>query len=471
MKLNETYLELGLKFKDILSQILDEHKIEQLEINIIKWILSHQYKDIVPLVGTNAEFLASGEIEYLRPTKNKEGEVVFKKVKASPERYITKLLKDLQFPDSIPAATIEKLCGRIKKELFTNLEVKLIVGEGIKWCYNENNGYVSSCMSTEHKEDYLSLYTNNPEKVACMVCLNEGKVVARSLIFNTLNGVTREGIYYKNTAYQLTLEEYLTDTTKRNQSLFEHVLNQNANVEIWKYLIQDEWTVAGEGEDEIVPLNIRGLEQMPYIDTYSSISFIDENNIELYTETSNYAEFAEAKCTNGNITCKCPDCLGDLTVECTECDGTSEIDCNECEGRGKTDCDVCDGEGEIDCAEDCDEGWNTCDECKGQGIVKCCDDEDCYDCNGDGQKECEGCKGIGKTKCDYCDKKGKIECSQCEGDRTVECPECNGYGVSSCYKCEDGKMDCKTCTPYSTYKDAPEGIIDCNLSEAKKIYL
>lgn len=72
----------------------------------------------------------------------------------------------------------------------------------------------------------------------------------------------------------------------------------------------------------------------------------------------------------------------------------------------------------------------------------------CEVVNTEPDEECDDCDGNGQYPCDTCDADGKVECKTCwgRGDiRSVECVRCNGHGETMCPKCDDGFINCYSC--------------------------
>ena len=82
-----------------------------------------------------------------------------------------------------------------------------------------------------------------------------------------------------------------------------------------------------------------------------------------------------------------------------------------------------------------------CDECEGDGNVSC------SWCDGDGVVPCDYCTN-GTIDCEDCDGTGEIEdetCSTCQGGGELKCNECDGEGEEACSSCDNGNVDCEIC--------------------------
>jgi len=81
--------------------------------------------------------------------------------------------------------------------------------------------------------------------------------------------------------------------------------------------------------------------------------------------------------------------------------------------------------------------------------------EDCDDCNGNGDVECDYCDGSGGISCGICDGDGEDDdgstCSNCAGEGHVDCRECDGNGRETCRNCGgSGDVDSSKLNYYNT---------------------
>ena len=98
----------------------------------------------------------------------------------------------------------------------------------------------------------------------------------------------------------------------------------------------------------------------------------------------------------------------EVEEECNQCDGNGQIECDQCDGNGTISCDTCDGDGVIECVD-----------CDGKGEIT----------KEDGTtEECTFCAGEGLVDCDDCDREGRIECNDCDGRGGYTCNDCDGDG-------------------------------------------
>jgi hypothetical protein len=113
---------------------------------------------------------------------------------------------------------------------------------------------------------------------------------------------------------------------------------------------------------------------------------------------------------------------------CDNCDGDGNETCQYCDGNGQISCDSCEGEGEVDCNVCDGEGNTECSECEGEGDIE--------------GETCDNCSGKGEVECDSCGASGRKTCGNCGGDGYESCDECNGNGSINCDYCDsDGQID------------------------------
>jgi len=113
---------------------------------------------------------------------------------------------------------------------------------------------------------------------------------------------------------------------------------------------------------------------------------------------------------------------------CDNCDGDGNVTCQYCDGNGQISCDSCEGEGEVDCNMCDGDGKTECSECDGEGDIE--------------GETCDNCSGKGEVECDSCGASGRKTCGNCGGDGYESCDECNGNGSINCDYCDsDGQID------------------------------
>lgn len=118
-----------------------------------------------------------------------------------------------------------------------------VKGEDIRWSYLGDNYYEhngdlgNSCMRYRNCQSYLNIYTENPEKISLAVLKKDGKIAARSLLWDlkeTEGSTYHDRIYFTNEETKLTLEAKLIslgykDAYKGNPSLTAHLNNVDFN--------------------------------------------------------------------------------------------------------------------------------------------------------------------------------------------------------------------------------------------------
>ena len=103
-----------------------------------------------------------------------------------------------------------KECGNLGDLLYEELKE-----EDIRWAYYEDNYYGNggtlhaSCMRYGNCQDYLDIYTQNPDKISLAVLKKEGKIAARSLLWEHDEGTLFDRVYFINEETKLTLQAKL----------------------------------------------------------------------------------------------------------------------------------------------------------------------------------------------------------------------------------------------------------------------
>jgi hypothetical protein len=412
LNINEAILFYDSDFNTFLRKIYEGPNCLEKEAAGILWNNTHkQYK---PLVGTEIKLLKSGEVQYNRVIQTNSGEA-FKLQKAGLQRFLTQLFKDIGRPQN--QNIIDALSRRLKSfVLVDEVQVKLVVGSAIPWCYLSDNtletgSLNTSCMRYDSKQDFLELYKINPDRIALLVVFQKDLVVARKLIWRTnSNKITYDTTYYAAAEYITIIYQYIEDLEKRKTLLEPTELTNSIMTEkeitvlnTWKTWLDKEWYAADDSSsyDNIDLTNIP--QYMPYLDTYHYVD-ISQGMITL---SKDYADY---KATSQN---------GYITSDCQSCDGTGKHECTECEGRGTKEC------------EDCYNG-SMCEICADGKI-------DCPNCEETGKdSNCDLCKGKTEITCPECD--GDFECQTCDAAGYIDCSECWGRGSLTCSDCNNGTV-------------------------------
>jgi hypothetical protein len=395
MKLNEAKLKYEELFISYLYRIRAGH--ECIEKKAAEILIFHTGDNFFPIAGTNLDVLPDGSIQYDRVFKNKEGIEELKTQKAGLQRFLTQLFKDIGKPQN--QNIIDALSRRLKSYADSKgVEIKLVVGSAIPWCYLDDNTIESgslgrSCMRTSDKQEYLELYEINPESVALLVVVSNGLVVARRLIWHTDNDIiTYDTIYTASPGYESMIEEVSQFAANRGDILTPSEWTKSVmteedleNLEHWEQYLDARWDKPRS--EDITIYNIP--KYMPYLDTYYDVT-VDRETITLYNGHS--GEYI-ARSQEGYISRTCQNCGGNGSIDCDDCNGNGEVDCPEC--GGDDNCPSCEGSGE---SEEKDEDGNliSCDSCNGFGTGNC------PNCSA-GTIRCNNCSGEGLFWCEYCD--------------------------------------------------------------------
>lgn len=179
-----------------------------------------------------------------------------------------------------------KECGEDGDLIYEELK-----GEDIRWAYHEDNYYAhsgdlgNSCMRYDKCQEYLDIYVENPEKISLAVLKKEGKIAARSLLWDirdTKGAIYHDRIYFIDEKTKLTLEAKL-------QSL--------------------DYKDAYRGDNLEVRLNKVNFHYYPYMDSFRCLSL----NGYVSTDSSSYDYHLD--CPDGgpnHSTSECPCCADDV---------------------------------------------------------------------------------------------------------------------------------------------------------------
>lgn len=127
---------------------------------------------------------------------------------------VGKLLDYLNIPiNDFKGYEIQELISYLKKG--STEDFKIVDGEDILWAYHCNNydegESMGSCMRYEAAQQYLGIYTDNPDDIKCLVLVNpnNNKVRGRALLFNMDNGQTyMDRVYVINAEYRHLFNQY-----------------------------------------------------------------------------------------------------------------------------------------------------------------------------------------------------------------------------------------------------------------------
>ena len=338
----------------------------------------------------------------------------------------------------------------IEKEAFTRFEI--VKGDDIKKWYHVNNYYKelgtlgSSCMRYAKCQDYLSIYSENTDRVSLIILKSADdpdKITARALLWLDDKGRKfMDRVYIINSADIELFIDFAKENGfyyKKNQTFHtgDPIMFNGEELER-----DDSWVT--------VTLENSSFDDYPYMD---SLKYLLREDGKLTTNYNSHYDSELTSTDGGDGSCdncggrgnfECEDCSGSGERECYRCDGDGEQECSECEGDGTEICPKCDGDGEVEC-RDCDGyGEINCETCNGDGTDE--EGEECSDCEGKGKTSCDTCHGDGRSTCDKCDGECTVECKECGGRGLEECGRCDGDGTSECDECGgSGRVDCYEC--------------------------
>lgn len=118
--------------------------------------------------------------------------------------------------ENIKSYEVEELMNHLKQAELGDF--KIVDGEDILWAYHCDNydegETMGSCMRHEHAQEYLGIFTNNPNQVKCLVLVNpdNNMVRGRALLW-TLDDGTKylDRIYATNSKYNVEYNNYVEE--------------------------------------------------------------------------------------------------------------------------------------------------------------------------------------------------------------------------------------------------------------------
>lgn len=161
---------------------------------------------------------------------------------------------------------IEEIIAHLKKGTLDDF--KLVEGEEILWAYlcdnNDENGSTGSCMQKKEAQKYLGLYTENPNKVKCLVLINplNNKIRGRALVWYTDDGnLFMDKIYlidnqYRNLFLQYAEENGYKRITNSTVTLDNYKFDTYPYVDTFMYLNLDNGVLMtyDYGENNVIKL-------------------------------------------------------------------------------------------------------------------------------------------------------------------------------------------------------------------------
>lgn len=179
-----------------------------------------------PLSNKLKKFLNSDDIRDVEVTKidfdDQDNKVFTLTDEKGGERKFKfgKLLKYLGYTDEVKGYEIENFIEYFKKSETSNLELrkgKDILNSYLCDNYDNDDGYGNlgkSCMRYRSAQDYLEIYTSNPNQVSCLTLINPDnkKVQGRALVWKMDNGkYFMDRIYTINSEYNSIFKKYASD--------------------------------------------------------------------------------------------------------------------------------------------------------------------------------------------------------------------------------------------------------------------
>lgn len=143
---------------------------------------------------TNDEISFLPDNQYQRFLSNGDNIVSKTKSKVSIGRAVRQILRDSGYSD-YNDSDIEKFVNTFKSSWDKTFasgrrKVQIVKGDDIKkWYleenYNSGNGTLgNSCMRFREKTEYMSIYSENPDKISLVILTENDKLLARSLLWN-----------------------------------------------------------------------------------------------------------------------------------------------------------------------------------------------------------------------------------------------------------------------------------------------
>ena len=194
-QLMESVMVTTTEFKDILNIIPDTDKIAD-----VLWEIIKRGKDIKTnynMIGVDPD--KNDEISFIPDSQYQrfitKGDDISTKTKSKVAigRLVRQILKD-NGHEGFTDSDIEKFVNSFKaawnkKHGITNRETKIVKGKDIQKWYSSDNyksdkGTLgSSCMRYPNVNNFMRLYSENPDKVSMVIVTEEGQLVARAILW------------------------------------------------------------------------------------------------------------------------------------------------------------------------------------------------------------------------------------------------------------------------------------------------
>lgn len=136
---------------------------------------------------------------------------------------------------------IEDLIGHLKQA--DTSQLKMVDGEDILKAYHcenyENDETMGSCMRYDYAQEYLKIYTNNPDSVKCLVLLNPetNKVRGRALIWHMDNDqYFMDRVYTTNKEYNTYFNNYAEEHNISKRATSTVTLEDSGEYDTYPYM-------------------------------------------------------------------------------------------------------------------------------------------------------------------------------------------------------------------------------------------
>lgn len=236
------------KLGNILLMLEKEIKVGENLTKKLNSINSELAKKLLAFLNSD-NIKDAAEVEYVDYDKNNEKlfTLGYTDRNGNQKTRLLKINKLLNYLGSsiedIKDYEIEELIGHLKKADTTQL--REVTGDDILKAYHCGNydegETMGSCMRFESAQEYLKIYTDNPEQVSCLVLINpeNDKVRGRALIWTTTDGTrVMDRVYTTNKEYDTFFYNYAEENglkTYRSGS-YEVVLENGGEYDYYPYM-------------------------------------------------------------------------------------------------------------------------------------------------------------------------------------------------------------------------------------------
>ena len=249
-KLCESLLLTSSEFSSILTSI-DKNKVRDDLSEII-----YDKKDIKTNYNAISISNKNDEVTFTQDNKIKNDDP-WSKPRSSMK--IGRLVKQILSSNgyNVSQSEVEQFVNYFKSEwdsrYKSDKKISIVKGEDIYYWYNEQN-YLSnlgtlsnSCMRYEDRNRYMSIYVENPDKVSLVIAVEEGKLVARALLWNIepINNISiyLDRIYTRYDSDYLTIKNWVLNNVSNNIIKYDdgncpkmRVLLKNSNYDEYPYM-------------------------------------------------------------------------------------------------------------------------------------------------------------------------------------------------------------------------------------------